>query len=339
MGMQYKCVKCGKQLKSIWNECPDCKNPVQSRIPMTIGTIGQIGHGKTTLTAAIANYCENKFGDGVWSDDESASGDVDVRYIEYRSAKRTYTHIEYREHGEYIRYMIKGKDRMDGAVLVVSARDSVMPQTVEHAALAKKTGTSSIIVFLNKIDLLDYPGQADLVEKEIREILNANGYPGDDIPVIRGSAVKALKDLRDKKETKNTACIEKIVNAIDSYFQDPSRILAESGIINIDDVFDIENQESISNGFKGIMYCLSRNEGGRQAPFKDGERVNFNIADTDVTGVINVLNANSKDAQIMPGEYAEIKCSMETPISVKKYLPFTVQEGKKTTAFGQILQV
>ncbi|MDR0464056.1 MAG: hypothetical protein LBG94_02955 [Treponema sp.] len=335
MGVQYKCDNCGKRLKSVWKECPDCRQPVQQRIPMTIGTIGHVGHGKTALTSAITNYCENKFGDGIWSDD---GNDIapDIRHLEYRSSKRIYTHVDYRDHGEYVRHMIKGKDRMDGAILVVSARDAVMPQTIEHVMLVGKTGTSSLIVFLNKIDLLDYPGQADLVEKEIREILNSGGYDDNNIPFIRGSALKAVKDLRDKKETKDASCIEKLLNAMDNFFCDPCGKTDDLDAMNIDDVFDIEKHENApQKKFKAIIYCLSKNENGRQYPVKNGERLDFYFDKSAVSCTVNMLNENN--IEIHPGTYAQIICSLENPAIIKPYLPFSIRDDSKTIAFGQVL--
>jgi len=204
--------------------------PAKSR--MIVGTIGHVDHGKTTLSAAITMYCNKEYGDKIVTYDqidnaleEIARGiTIHTHYIEYHSEKRHYSHIDCPGHADYIKNMITGAAQMDGAILVVSAPDSVMPQTREHIILARQMGVSSIIVFLNKIDFVDDPDLLDLVEEEIKDMLTMCGFPGDSTPIIRGSAFKAMSELTEGKPSIETKkCIKRLLDTMDAYFPDPVR--------------------------------------------------------------------------------------------------------------------
>jgi elongation factor Tu len=220
---------------------------------MNVGTIGHVDHGKTTLSAAITMYCAKKFGDKVMKYDEidnapeeKARGiTINTRHLEYQSDKRHYAHIDCPGHADYIKNMITGAAQMDGAILVVSAPDSVMPQTREHIILARQVGVPSMLVFMNKVDLVDDPELIELVETEIRDVLSANGFPGDDIPIIKGSAFKAMSEPENPEATK---CIEELLTAMDSYFPDPIRDDAKPFLMPIEDVFTISGRGTVVTG-------------------------------------------------------------------------------------------
>jgi len=224
----------------------------REKIHMNVGTIGHVDHGKTTLSAAITMHCAKKFGDKVMSYDEidnapeeKARGiTINTRHLEYRSDKRHYAHIDCPGHADYIKNMITGAAQMDGAILVVSAPDSVMPQTREHIILARQVGVPNMIVFLNKIDQAD-PELLELVEEEVRDVLKANGFPGDKIPIIRGSAFKAMSEPDNPESTK---CIDELLQAMDSYFPDPVRDSDKPFIMPIEDVFTIQGRGTVVTG-------------------------------------------------------------------------------------------
>jgi len=224
----------------------------REKIHMNVGTIGHVDHGKTTLSAAITMHCAKKFGDKVMSYDEidnapeeKARGiTINTRHLEYRSDKRHYAHIDCPGHADYIKNMITGAAQMDGAILVVSAPDSVMPQTREHIILARQVGVPNMIVFLNKIDQAD-PELLELVEEEVRDVLKANGFPGDKIPIIRGSAFKAMSEPDNAESTK---CIDELLQAMDSYFPDPVRDSDKPFIMPIEDVFTIQGRGTVVTG-------------------------------------------------------------------------------------------
>jgi len=205
---------------------------------MNVGTIGHVDHGKTTLSAAITMYCGKKYGDKVMKYDEidnapeeKARGiTINTRHLEYQSEKRHYAHIDCPGHADYIKNMITGAAQMDGAILVVSAPDSVMPQTREHILLARQVGVPHIIVFLNKVDLVDDPELLELVEAEVREVLSQYGFPGDEIPIIKGAAFKAMSEPDNAEATK---CIQELLDAMDSYFPDPVRDAAKPFLMPI----------------------------------------------------------------------------------------------------------
>ena len=219
---------------------------------MNVGTIGHVDHGKTTLSAAITMYCAKKYGDKAMKYDEidnapeeKARGiTINTRHLEYQSDKRHYAHIDCPGHADYVKNMITGAAQMDGAILVVSAPDSVMPQTREHILLARQVGVPKIIVFLNKIDLLDDPDLLELVEEEVRDVLESYRYPRD-TPIVKGSAFKALADGATADDTK---CIDELLEVMDTYFDDPVRDSDKPFLMPIEDVFTISGRGTVVTG-------------------------------------------------------------------------------------------
>jgi elongation factor Tu len=387
----------------------------RTKIHMNVGTIGHVDHGKTTLSAAITMYCGKKYGDKVMKYDEidnapeeKARGiTINTRHLEYQSEKRHYAHIDCPGHADYIKNMITGAAQMDGAILVVSAPDSVMPQTREHIILARQVGVPNMIVFLNKVDLVDDPELIELVEEEVKEVLTVNGFPGDKIPIIKGSAFKAMTEPEDPE---NTKCIDELLEAMDSYFPDPVREDAKPFLMPIEDVFTIPGRGTVVTGkvergmlklneeieivgirptrktvvtgiemfnklledaqagdnvgtllrgvdkkevergqvlakpgsitphskFKGQIYCLSKEEGGRHRPFLSGYRPQFYFRTTDITGTVNLPEGKE---MVMPGDNAEIGGDLIHPIAMEKGLRFAIREGGKTVASGQVTEV
>ncbi|MBP3417411.1 MAG: elongation factor Tu [Spirochaetaceae bacterium] len=219
---------------------------------MNVGTIGHVDHGKTTLSAAITQHCAKKYGDKALKYDEidnapeeKARGiTINTRHLEYQSEKRHYAHIDCPGHPDYIKNMITGAAQMDGAVLVVSAPDSVMPQTKEHILLARQVGVPGIIVFLNKVDLVDDPELLELVEEEVKDVLTSYGFP-EDTPIVKGSAFHALKDDATAEDTK---CIDELLEVMDSYFQDPARDADLPFLMPVEDVFTISGRGTVVTG-------------------------------------------------------------------------------------------
>ena len=227
----------------------------RTKVHMNVGTIGHVDHGKTTLSAAITAYCAKsaagagtkflKYDEIDNAPEEKARGiTINTRHLEYLSEKRHYAHIDCPGHADYVKNMITGAAQMDGAILVVSAPDSVMPQTKEHLLLARQVGVPSIIVFLNKVDLVDDPELVALVEEEVRETLQSYGFPAD-TPIVKGSAFNALKE--DATEA-DTACIQELLNTMDSYFQDPVRDAEKPFLLPIEDIFTISGRGTVVTG-------------------------------------------------------------------------------------------
>ena len=224
----------------------------RTKVHMNVGTIGHVDHGKTTLSAAITTYCAKKYGDKLLKYDEIDNAPeekergitINTRHLEYQSDKRHYAHIDCPGHADYVKNMITGAAQMDGGILVVSAPDSVMPQTKEHLLLARQVGVPSIIVFLNKVDLVDDPELVDLVEEEVRETLASYGFP-EDTPIIKGSAFKALQDGASAEDT---ACIEELLQTMDSYFKDPVRDSDKPFLLPIEDIFTIQGRGTVVTG-------------------------------------------------------------------------------------------
>ena len=219
---------------------------------MNVGTIGHVDHGKTTLSAAITAYCARKYGDKVLKYDEidnapeeKARGiTINSRHLEYQSDKRHYAHIDCPGHADYVKNMITGAAQMDGAILVVSAPDSVMPQTKEHLLLARQVGVPKIIVFLNKVDLVDDPDLLELVEEEVKDTVQSYGF-SPDTPIIKGSAFKALADGATPDDTK---CIEELLTAMDTWFDDPVRDDQKPFLMPIEDIFTISGRGTVVTG-------------------------------------------------------------------------------------------
>jgi elongation factor Tu len=390
----------------------------RTKIHMNVGTIGHVDHGKTTLSAAITMYCGKKYGDKVMKFDdidnapeEKARGiTINTRHLEYQSEKRHYAHIDCPGHADYIKNMITGAAQMDGAILVVSAPDSVMPQTREHIILARQVGVPNIIVFLNKVDLVDDAELLELVVEEVKDVLTANGFPGDKIPIIKGSAFKAMESLNTGTENDDTKCIQELLEAMDSYFPDPVRDADKPFLMPIEDVFTIQGRGTVVTGkvergilkamdpaeivgikptqqtvatslemfnktledvqagenvgvllrgidkkdvergqvlakpgsitphnkFKGQIYCLSQEEGGRKTPFFTGYRPQFYFRTTDITGTVKLPEGKE---MIMPGDNAEIFGELIHPIAMEKGLRFAIREGGKTVASGQVVDI
>jgi elongation factor Tu len=226
---------------------------VRSKPHINVGTIGHIDHGKTTLTAAITMYCNKKFGDKLMryedidnAPEEKARGiTINTRHVEYQSDKRHYAHIDCPGHADYIKNMITGAAQMDGAVLVVSAPDSVMPQTREHILLARQVGVPAIVVFLNKVDMVDDPELIELVEVEIRDVLKFYEFPGDKIPIVKGSALGAMEHPDDPEKTK---CIGELLKVMDEYFPIPPRPVDKPYLMPIEDVFSISGRGTVVTG-------------------------------------------------------------------------------------------
>ena len=224
----------------------------RTKVHMNVGTIGHVDHGKTTLSAAITTYCAKKYGDKLLKYDEIDNAPeekergitINTRHLEYQSDKRHYAHIDCPGHADYVKNMITGAAQMDGAILVVSAPDSVMPQTKEHLLLARQVGVPSIIVFLNKVDLVDDPELVELVEEEVRETLTSYGFP-EDPPIIKGSAFKALQEGATAEDT---ACIEELLKTMDEYFKDPVRDSDKPFLLPIEDIFTIQGRGTVVTG-------------------------------------------------------------------------------------------
>lgn len=381
---------------------------------VNIGTIGHVDHGKTTLTAAITSVLAKK---GLADPQDYASIDaapeerergitINTSHVEYETEKRHYAHIDAPGHADYVKNMITGAAQMDGAILVVSATDGPMPQTREHILLSRQVGVNDLIVFMNKVDLVDDEELLDLVEMEIRELLSEYNYPGDDIPVIRGSALKALEG-----DEKAEAAILELMDTVDSYIPTPKREMDKPFLMPIEDVFTITGRGTVASGridrgvvkvgdevelvglfpetkttvvtgiemfrkildvgeagdnvgillrgigrediergqviakpgsitphtkFKGEVYILSKEEGGRHTPFFTNYRPQFYFRTTDVTGVIDLPSGTE---MVMPGDNVTIDVELIAPIAVEVGTKFSIREGGRTVGAGVITEI
>ncbi len=220
---------------------------------INVGTIGHVDHGKTTLTAAITMYCNAKFGDKVMKfedidnapEEKSRGITINTRHVEYQTDKRHYAHVDCPGHADYIKNMITGAAQMDGSILVVSAPDSVMPQTREHILLARQVGVPAIVVFLNKTDQVDDPDLIELVEEEVRDVLKEYEFPGDDIPIVKGSALQAMENPTDPEAMKP---VEELLKTMDEYFPLPQRPVDKPFQMPIEDVFSISGRGTVVTG-------------------------------------------------------------------------------------------
>jgi elongation factor Tu len=382
---------------------------------INVGTIGHVDHGKTTLTAAITMFCAKKFGDKIMKYDdidnapeEKARGiTINTRHVEYQTDNRHYAHVDCPGHADYIKNMITGAAQMDGAILVVSAPDSVMPQTREHIILARQVGVPAMVVFLNKVDMVDDPELIELVEEEIRDVLTANEFPGADIPIIKGSAFEAMEHPDDEKKI---APIVELLKVMDEYFPVPVRAIDQPFLMHIEDIFSIQGRGTVVTGridrgivkvgddleivgiratqktvctgvemfnkildqgqagdnigallrgieksevergqvlakpgsitphakFKGTVYCLTREEGGRHNPFFTGYRPQFYFQTTDITGTVALPEGKQ---MIMPGDNTEIIVELIHPVAMEKGLRFAIREGGRTVASGQVIEI
>jgi len=382
---------------------------------VNVGTIGHIDHGKTTLTAAITKVMAQKGLAEYKSYDEVAKASISqgrrsetkiltiaTSHVEYSTENRHYAHVDCPGHADYIKNMITGAAQMDGAILVVSAADGPMPQTREHVLLARQVNVPSLVVYLNKVDLLDDPELLELVELEVRDLLSEYDFPGDTIPVVRGSCLKALQG--DKSEI-GEGSILKLMDAIDQSIPEPVRDVDKPFLMPIEDVFSIsgrgtvvtgrvergrvkvneeveivgfqETQKKVVTGvemfrkildegragdniglllrgvkreevergqvcaqpgsitphtkFKGTVYILSKEEGGRHTPFFNGYRPQFYFRTTDVTGVVTLPEGVE---MVMPGDNVNVTVELITPIAMEKELRFAIREGGKTVGAG-----
>src|SRR6187431_2399042 len=388
---------------------------VRKKPHVNIGTIGHIDHGKTTLTAAITKVMSDTYGGNVISYADIAKGGtvrddtkivtIAVSHVEYESASRHYAHVDCPGHADYIKNMITGAAQMDGAILVVSAVDGPMPQTREHVLLARQVNVPYLVVALNKVDAIDDPELLDLVELEVRELLKHYKFPGDDIPVVRLSALKALQG-----DAEGVAGVIKLMEALDSYVPLPQREVDKPFLMPIEDVFSISGRGTVVTGrvergqvkvgeeieivgfkptekkvvtgvemfrklldagvagdnigvllrgvektdvergqvlakpgsikphtkFKGEVYVLSKDEGGRHTPFFNGYRPQFYIRTTDVTGT---LHLGEGVEMIMPGDNTQIEATLISPTALEKGARFAIREGGRTVGAGTITEI
>src|SRR5271163_3693303 len=378
-----------------------------------IGTIGHVDHGKTSLTAAItkvlaetgkAKYTAYDQIDA--APEEKARGiTINTAHVEYETDKRHYAHVDCPGHADYVKNMITGAAQMDGAILVVSAADGPMPQTREHILLARQVGVPAIVVFLNKIDLVDDKELLDLVEMEIRDLLTKYGFPGDKTPVIRGSSAAAMADKPEGQKA-----IQELLDAVDAFIPLPVREVDKPFLMCVEDVFNIEGRGTVVTGrvergvlkkmeeveivglretrktvatdiemfrklldsasagdnvgvllrgttkdevergmvlakpgsitphteFKGEIYVLSKEEGGRHTPFFNGYRPQFYFRTTDVTGTAKLPEGTE---MVMPGDNVSLEIELHTPVAMEKGLRVAIREGGRTVGAGTITDI
>jgi len=387
---------------------------------VNVGTIGHVDHGKTTLTAAMTKVSADKgFGQTKYvSYDEVARASesqgrrdatkiltIATSHVEYETENRHYAHVDCPGHADYVKNMITGAAQMDGAVLVVSAVDGPMPQTREHILLARQVNVPHIVVFLNKIDLVDDEELLDLVELEVRELLSEYQFPGEDAPVIRGSASKAIEG-----DPASVQAIEDLFGALDSFVPEPVRDIDKPFLMPVEDVFSITGRGTVATGriergivkmgeeveivgfgaarktvvtgvemfrklldegragdnvglllrgvgkdeiergqvvarpksinphtkFKGEVYVLTKEEGGRHTPFFDNYRPQFYFRTTDVTGAVKLPEGVE---MVMPGDNVQMEIELMTPIAMERELRFAIREGGRTVGAGVVTEV
>jgi len=381
---------------------------------VNVGTIGHVDHGKTTLTAAITNILakkgwatEKKYDEIDAAPEEKERGiTINTAHVEYQTANRHYAHVDCPGHADYVKNMITGAAQMDGAILVVAATDGPMPQTKEHILLARQVGVPRIVVFMNKVDLVDDPELLELVEMEIRELLSAYGFDGDNTPIIQGSATGALAG-----DEKWVSKVLELMDAVDTYIPLPPRPVDQPFLMSVEDVFTITGRGTVATGriergrikvgeaveivgliekplasvctgvemfrklldegeagdnaglllrgiekkdirrgmvickpgsitphteFKGEVYVLSKEEGGRHTPFFQKYRPQFYFRTTDVTGEVE-LPAGVE--MVMPGDNINLTVKLINPIAMEKGLKFAIREGGRTVGAGQVTDI
>ena len=391
----------------------------RSKPHVNIGTIGHIDHGKTTLTAAITKYLS--LGGGAEYTDYSSIDKapeerergitINTAHVEYETANRHYAHVDCPGHADYIKNMITGAAQMDGAILVIAASDGPMAQTREHLLLARQVNVPSVLVFLNKCDQVDDDELLELVEMEVRELLDFYGFPGDDTPIIRGSALNALVSESNDQGAPEYACIKELMDAVDTWIPTPDRKADQPFLMPIEDVFTISGRGTVVTGrvergrvkigdkvqivglkdestdttvtgtemfhktleyaeagdnvgcllrgidkksvergqvlaapnsikphtkFKGQVYVLSKEEGGRHTPFFNNYRPQFYFRTTDVTGVINLPEGVE---MCMPGDNVDMDVELITPIAIENGLRFAIREGGRTVGSGVVIGI
>ena len=289
-----------------------------------IGTIGHVDHGKTTLTAAITKTLAARVEGNAAVDFENIDKAPEERergitistaHVEYETEKRHYAHVDCPGHADYVKNMITGAAQMDGAILVVAATDGVMAQTREHILLSRQVGVPYIVVFMNKCDMVDDEELLELVEMEIRELLDEYEFPGDDTPIIQGSALKALEDPMSEWGDK----IMELMDAVDKYIPDSQS--------------EIDQASSIHTKFTAEVYMLDINEGGRDTGYFDDDRLQFYFKTTDVTGEIQLP---IEIDMAMPGETLDITVELIQPIKITEEEPFIIRDDECTVGLGRI---
>ena len=386
---------------------------------VNIGTIGHVDHGKTTLTAAITKWlslqgkAEFEAYDSIDKAPEEKERGITINtaHVEYETEKRHYAHVDCPGHADYIKNMITGAAQMDGAILVIAASDGPMAQTREHILLARQVGVPAIVVFLNKCDQVDDPELLELVEMEVRELLSKYEFPGDDIPIIKGSALNALISESSDPAAPEYACIKELMDAVDDYIPTPDRKEDMPFLMPVEDVFTISGRGTVATGrvergvlklseeveivgltdekkktvvtgiemfhklldyaeagdnigallrgvdrngiergqvlakpgsihphtkFKGQVYVLTKDEGGRHTPFFNNYRPQFYFRTTDVTGVITLPEGTE---MCMPGDNVEMSVELITPIAIEKGLRFAIREGGRTVGSGAVTEI
>ena len=386
---------------------------------VNIGTIGHVDHGKTTLTAAITKVLAlqgeaevMKYDEIDKAPEEKERGiTINTAHVEYKTAKRHYAHVDCPGHADYVKNMITGAAQMDGAILVVSSADGPMPQTREHILLARQVGVPYIVVFMNKVDQVDDEELLDLVEMEIRELLSDYEFPGDDIPIIRGTALGVLESDPTDPNAPEYACIHELMDAVDEYIPTPERKADQPFLMPVEDVFSITGRGTVATGrvergqvkmgeeveivglmdaprktvvtgiemfrklldyaeagdnigtllrgiqktevergqviakpgsihphtkFKGQVYVLKKEEGGRHTPFFTNYRPQFYFRTTDVTGVVKLPEGTE---MCMPGDNVDMDVALITPIAIEKGLRFAIREGGHTVGAGRVTEI
>ena len=381
---------------------------------LNVGTIGHVDHGKTTLTAAITDVLSKRglaekknYDDIDGAPEEKERGiTINTAHVEYATATRHYAHVDCPGHADYVKNMITGAAQMDGAILVVAATDGPMPQTKEHILLARQVGVPQIVVFMNKVDLVDDAELLELVEMEIRELLTSYGFDGDNTPIIQGSATGALAG-----DEKWVAKINELMDAVDSYIPLPPRLVDLPFLMSVEDVFSITGRGTVATGriergkikvgeameivglmekplsttctgvemfkklldegeagdnaglllrgiektqirrgmvlckpgtitphteFKGEVYVLSKEEGGRHTPFFNKYRPQFYFRTTDVTGEVTLAAGTE---MVMPGDNTNLSVTLIQPIAMEKGLKFAIREGGRTVGAGQVTEI
>jgi elongation factor Tu len=381
---------------------------------VNVGTIGHIDHGKTTLTAAITTILAKsglatakKYDEIDAAPEEKERGiTINTAHVEYQTANRHYAHVDCPGHADYVKNMITGAAQMDGAILVVAATDGPMPQTKEHILLARQVGVPRMVVFMNKVDLVDDPELLELVEMEIRELLSFYGFDGDNTPIIKGSATGALAG-----EEKWVKGVLELMDAVDTYIPLPPRPVDQPFLMSVEDVFSITGRGTVATGriergrvkvgegveivglvekpltstvtgvemfrklldegeagdnaglllrgiekkdirrgmvivkpgsitphteFKGEVYVLSKEEGGRHTPFFNKYRPQFYFRTTDVTGEVELPSGTE---MVMPGDNTNLHVKLIQPIAMEKGLKFAIREGGRTVGAGQVTEI
>ncbi len=387
----------------------------RSKPHVNVGTIGHIDHGKTTLTAAITKVLSKHDSSNVVRSFDSIDNAPEERergitiataHVEYQTANRHYAHVDCPGHADYIKNMITGAAQMDGAIVVVAATDGPMPQTREHILLARQVGVPYIVVALNKVDMVDDEELLELVELEVRELLSEYDFPGDDIPVVKVSALKAL----DSDDAGAETMIDELMQAVDDYIPTPARDVDKPFLMPIEGIFSISGRGTVVTGridrgvvnvgdemeflgireshkkvitgvemfkklldrgeagdnvgllvrgldkdavergqvvakpksitphtkFKGQVYVLKKDEGGRHTPFFDGYRPQFYFRTTDVTGVANTPEGTE---MVMPGDNVELAIELIVPIALEQGLRFAIREGGRTIGAGTVSEI